>query len=484
VIEIKVETIDIISNIEERFKVDQWIIEGVHIWPFLRLKLGQRLEIKKYTNFPKVEIKKFSYLLRVLRAIFTARNPITKIGDCDTLILNDGSGFYLSSEGVKNRHYDHLITAHKNATSVKLEFLNYAKPNMDIKNYKAYNIESWLDKQYLISFAQSLVVTKYKRYMVTFDDEYAEFTAYIKSIGIYHADFSLEKIRIFVERWKSLCKKLESSFRHLQDMRICYVGTYYGYYGLALTTVLKGLKVKVCEVQHGLQGKSHYAYSNWKVPINGYAQIPEYFIVWTKVDKETLDKWNPSSNVFIVGIPVENLQRNQMTLRSKDKNCITVLYSCSDFLIEKQIGLLKTISTIDSIRMHILIRAHPSDLNKLRDIKSYLDKLKLQNYELFQSSQMPLADVISNADVHITISSSVAIEVNVWTKKSLILRKYGASVLESYNIGLFEYFETAGDLLRLLNNGISNDSNRKAPVNEEVQTYERAEIIVRTIHKR
>lgn len=473
-------TIELIKEIEGQFNVEKWSIDGTPIWPFLRMKIGHRLEIERYSGKSAHQSARRSPVSRATRALFCTIDLRTILENCEVLILNDGSGYYRAMGGEKNRHFDFIVNAHELASSGGARFLDYADSGPSASKLREASIECWLDRQYLKSMLLHFVLPK--RPNIDFGMQYKSFLEHCKGIGVYDVGFEIAAMALFIKRWNYVCRKIESVLAKLADLKVCYITTYYGFYGLAFTAALKKSGVKVVDVQHGLQGKSHYAYASWKLNQGrGYAQIPEYFIVWTDCDKNSLAEWIREDNVFVIGIPFEDIGEEVEADGVKNSGCTEILYSCSNFPVEREIGLLQGIASIGLRNVHFLVRSHPTDLDKLDEIDAYLKEISLQNYELFESSRGSLASVIKAADMHVTICSSVAIEFNSSGKKSLLPKEYAYSVLDEYNIGLFEYFATSSELKGLIGKVVAETKGGATRQVSVQQTFENAKCIVRKL---
>ena len=55
--------VDFINEIEERFDVDEWIVDNIHIWPILRFQLGFQLDniTTKTGNIRKSQLVKKAF---------------------------------------------------------------------------------------------------------------------------------------------------------------------------------------------------------------------------------------------------------------------------------------------------------------------------------------------------------------------------------------------------------------------------------------
>lgn len=67
---------------------------------------------------------------------------------------------------------------------------------------------------------------------------------------------------------------------------------YYSLEGMALCLACRKQGIPSIDIQHGIQGSGHRAYSRWtKVPQNGYELLPTLFWCWSDYEAETISDW-------------------------------------------------------------------------------------------------------------------------------------------------------------------------------------------------
>ena len=91
---------DLISSIEEKFPVDEWVIDGIHVWPIIRMKFAFALSeyFRSSTQSKKGLFKKAfgqinshtRYLYAYLRDYSKNVKPHKSI---DTIFLSDGVSY-------------------------------------------------------------------------------------------------------------------------------------------------------------------------------------------------------------------------------------------------------------------------------------------------------------------------------------------------------------------------------------------------------
>lgn len=216
-----------------------------------------------------------------------------------------------------------------------------------------------------------------------------------------HITLVTEMANIFERKLRKICPKVVAS--------VCW----YSNRTMALTLAARRLGIKTVELQHGVQGRGHFAYSGWqKFPPKGYEVMPDIFWCWGRASVADLMAYNSAlqstAQLLIGGNPWLNKWRpKDIFSRHSDPGSKNILIT----LQHEVSGIL-----LDAIRKSPqvwtwVIRFHPIRSIKDRDADCALFaatghpgvKIARENdsllYELFQKS-----------DVHITESSTCALE--------------------------------------------------------------------------
>lgn len=437
-------TMEVIAECQERFGVAEWQVDGVRVWPFFRLQIGHFLEQQNLAfgnnSFRTVSSK----LKRVTRAIRHVGGLGSRSENGAAAIFNDGSGYYSNAAGVAaNKHYDNIKHALEQLNIEPVHIYDYAAPA--INNLpEVQQLETALDSQFIRARVRDLMTVR--RVPMRMDLEgFKEFRTYCEKLSIDLNILNPAGLCSFVRSWVATRDYMISALPRLKPNSLCFVTTYYGYYGMAYTSAMKSLGNVVVDIQHGLQGASHYAYANWQRDANIlYDQLPQGYLLWTENDARNVRLWAKGDCVQVISPPVPIIDRK--SIGNLDEQRIPgirliVFYSCSLLDVEKQTGLLKQLAQQSLDDIHFLIRCHPTEINNIYEIKKYLYDIGMKSFEVDNSSKYPLANVIYSSDIHVSICSSVAIECNELNHKSILIKKYAYDALNGYDIGLFNYVD-------------------------------------------
>ena len=222
--------------------------------------------------------------------------------------------------------------------------------------------------------------------------------------------------------------------------------SYYSDRAMALIYVCNKLNIITADIQHGVQGDLHAAYSSWQsIPTKGYNTLPNHFLVWSDDEKESIMKWAkncPAHTAKVVGNLFQEkwLSKSDVLISKFDSevdDIVKRMKATKNILFTLQYGIHYDdwiFELIAHTQKHFnwLIRLHPL-LKDKQSIKSLEDKLKqfqITNFELLKSTELPLYSLLRNVNLHVTHSSSTVIEAVNFQIKTILVSNYGAELFE------------------------------------------------------
>lgn len=443
----QIRTMEVISGCQKEFNVFEWEYKAVPAWPFLRMKIGHQLEQKKLASGTDLLSGLAPRLRRIARAAGVIGRPLSPDAS-SAVIFNDGSGYYRHSNGpIINKNFADIEQAMASLGISNISKYNYAQPITPAKD--AIFLEPYLDrqviKQSLMKIESHTPDTKLNHCI-----EYKRFLNYVSGFGINTTAINIKQLTTYIEKWMYVRNAMIDFFQYLEKGSLCLTATYYGFYGMAFVSAMKKLGHVTADVQHGLQGASHYAYGDWPRGSNhSLEQLPHLYLLWTQSDVDNINTWALGQPAYMIGPPVTHARSESLRSTVKVRRNIgdtIFLYSCSPLSTEKNIGLLKKLADLQLQFSYFLIRAHPTELKKLDSIRAYLESINLKAYDLVESSVCGLSEMMEVADANISICSSTAIECSHFGLPSLLVYEYSKDVLDIYDIGLFRYIRENEDL--------------------------------------
>ncbi len=460
----------VLNRIEEEFPVTQWKHRDVEIWPFLRVKLwailsNQSLNISEGTSI--LSVSKFDKYKRLIKGPFRwvyhsfkdFSKSYFRIPDADVFVLGDGISF----TKIQDRYFDKF----SDSMALLLERYDLSLVRVDSSNtfYKprfssSYFIQPMLD----FILAKSIISAKIKK------------TGYnlpgldgVKTIAEeFGLGYLFEESSIHLEVRKIEClakyfQKCLSRGKFRAAMSICY----YTEYGFAMNLACSRIGIPSYDIQHGVQGDSHGAYGAWNnVPREGYNLLPNYFLSWSSLEKTSFEKWSKKlhqHDCIVTGNLLINLWQSdkyewssgfEKVLNDKINSSLSrILVTLSwDVSSKEFIGSTLEVIANTQNEFNWLIRLHPSMMDEKSVVQEMLANSDIHNYELDVSSELPLYTILSNIDLHITHSSSTAIEASYFGVNSIVTSDYGWTLLsgqlESEYINLGITADQISDLIR------------------------------------
>lgn len=195
--------------------------------------------------------------------------------------------------------------------------------------------------------------------------------------------------------------------------KLIFVVCYYSERGLPITIAANQLKIPIIDIQHGIQGESHFAYNG--LIDQSLILTPKAYWLWDgHAEKEFhylsehpwLYFW--SNNFTVSNQKSPKVKRILYTLQPLDNS----------YLITKDL--------MDLIKMtkdyHWVFRFHPQQNQDLTILKEMFDD-EINECITFESGAESLFNSLKQTDIHITNWSSVASEASFFNIPTLFIHK-------------------------------------------------------------
>ena len=444
--------IELIDSIEEQIELSAFKINDVDMWPHIRMQLMISLSPSETEE----NVGKYKYLQRVfskLRLIPTmlmnsiiqnlkyARNTDSKLSSTDILCLTDTSSKRIM---MNDQWYDVFMDP----------ILDYYEP----KAYKWAIIETaqrGLFKTPLYRSTKSISLALIYNYLKSifliksipandvFDRSYEMYSIVMEQNGL--SGYVANRGNLYLEA--SYISQLSKYFlKMLKRMtpKIVFMAPYNGYAGRALCHACNTLSITTVDIQHGVQGEHHHAYSYRKVPSQGFNVLPNIYLTWSDTESSNINKtFKKVSNSR--AITIGNMMLNKF-MHNSDINTYYIKKIEGVFpknngvqyiLITLQWGQAFSSIFLDLLKTSpknyfYLIRLHPSStLQEKKMILNTLAKENLNNFETHFSSLLPIYSLLGFCLLHITRSSSVVLEASRFNVKSIVTDLSGKALYEN-----------------------------------------------------
>ena len=382
--------IDSLQEIQNEFKTNELVYNGVYYWPILKV----RLFFTAYTSINVVKKKPVSkayptksFFNRIIYFIETFWQYI------DVCYFPKKKIKYLSSGFFAHRIFDEgkwLNRYFVNLKGNRLHFEYRAFKNQDI-DLAQHSFEA----ERLLSFYNRFTSIQHPKLEEDklFKSIVDAFNAKTKlSIDLKFANNYLASVLMWNNFWTKILKRTKP-----EEVRVlCYYdATMYG-----LCIAANNLSIPVIDMQHGGQGSLHSAYNFiGELPNGGYHTMPSGFSVWDKLSKIELEnaKIVSHENILLEGNPWIEYNRNKIEHNSTHKT-IDIIYTLQTKVPVPEFLYETIIETADQYKW--VLKTHPRMLNSELDIIKERLKLQLENNSVVIDTESSLLKLLLNSTLH------------------------------------------------------------------------------------
>lgn len=428
-----------ILGLERNFQINDWVIDGVRIWPFLRIKLYFSLIDKIENDQLSFELKTdklknnyIQFLLSILKApililffLLLKKKKFLFFGSYSHRVSFKGEFF--------NRFFDTIIDQlsiknfsyvfDTNTYKVKLPIRN-KKINFDL-NY--YSLTFFYLYRIKLKFSPKLQHEELNGY-----DKFLDFLSRNEITSDLIKRFEKPLIRISVKDILIYKKFFDILLNIVQPEKI-FVLSYYSnqLYALNIACFAKG--IETIDLQHGPKANFHAAYGKWSnVPSEGYQMLPKTFWSWDEMSSSITKEWTNNTNYhksIVYGNPwLDYFNSNSFELPFKENGFILYTLQPLSFDVLFPVELIKIII---SSNKKWYVRLHPLQYHDKEKLICFFKKENiLDKIELNKASSYPLPFLISNCLIHLSNYSGCTIEAAIMGKYSLIFHEYGESIFK------------------------------------------------------
>jgi hypothetical protein len=424
---------NIILEIENKFDVNNWKINELHIWPLVRIRLylllahNHNIDDKNNNKHPDKNINE-RFFIKVKSYIalkyFALKNIIkylvwiNKIPQTKNL-FTDADVYRVD---YKNKRYNRFFDTFVEQNNIYNDslFLLFDKKTINNIYHK--------EKKYIYhsAFEGFKLLRKYAKVDKQFYfklDNYNNFILYLNNNLItqkYAPSFSIDKVKeqlISFYIKKEFFKKIFSKTKVKKLHVLCY----YSPEPMAMIVAANQLAIDNEEYQHGPQTTEHLAYATWtKLPDEGYDMLPRNFWCWDESSKKIIEKWILSNKKYSAknrgNLWIDFWKKQEIKYSFENY----ILYSLQPNPVKtEELFDDKIIQAIINSNYLWFIRLHPSQINHIDDYKNIIKQNGIEHKVNIENATFdPLPQILSSTKLHITFYSGTAIEAtffNVYT---------------------------------------------------------------------
>lgn len=467
-----------VEDIEERFPVKTWTVNGIHVWPLIRLKLKNYLFVK--THQPEIG-KKLCFFKRIYYFLSgQVKYYCAYIADSrHNASLKDAAPvifFTYSAHRVllKNKWFDRYCDPFIGC--FRSWGLNTLTIETGTPTY-SYRIPRFSDSMYIqkkVDLIKALNRLFPKKYFEENLNELNVFLSFLGSGDYKGLNISVGQLRQETAIILDIADYFKSHFVRVKP-KLAFIADFYSSLeSMGFLIACRQSNIRCIDIQHGTIGAYHLAYNGWlSVPESGYELLPDVFWCWSKEDVDEIQKWSHGASFSHQAYAGSNLWLNlwndphndivqyydgiMMNYKSKNKNVRYAVYT-----FDMYFGLPDwVIAVIKSTSPHLFwwIRLHPSQLSEGEAVRKTLRENGVTNFDLDFATDMPLPVLFRHCDIHITATSSSIKEAAYFSVPSIFTHPDGADHhRQEVTSGMAMKACTLEDLMQVLKEQISKKS--------------------------
>lgn len=430
---VRSEFISKLNYFEDKYDVQDWVVNGYHIWPILKLYIFFSIFRLKYNEVSKKE-STYIKLYRLIHSFFSFFKLVFLKKRKKKHVMFSGANNYRVSYQNKfvNRFYFpfYKICKDNNTPFVTVDFDRRDKT----KEYQERkNIFFLKDYTYITYFFRKF------RFKKNHPNELLNFDSFVTELNIaLNSNFDEKKLINLlhqkteeINNYKYVYNIFIKKFNVDLGIGICY----YSLPMFAFHNLCNDLGIKSIDYQHGTQGDSHVSYTGfYKEFKDKLSLLPKAFWVWDEPSAANLEKWVAINNKEVLrggNSWLQYLTKNDKNMGADlSPNKKIILYTMQFDFLDKEI--------IDAIKLAgndyvWWLRLHPRKTHIIDELEKLLEKEGLKDrVEIKKATELPLIQILSSTFVHISKFSGSIIEAEQCGVSSIIIDVIGLEAFKEY----------------------------------------------------
>ncbi len=426
------ERIEIIENIlkfEKKYRVEEWTVDNIHIWPIIRLELFFSLAVNNNKLSQKSRKRSMSVLLKNL--LYTFIFFVKRYKAAKVVFVGAESHRINFKNSSYNRYLDPLLdhlVENQSTNSYIIEYRGditktplYYKPHRVIEIFRLF---------YIINIFFDRFGTIYWKRTKVHLPSYSEFQNEAKLLGFKTDGLLLERVCQKVAKIKLYNRVFEHVFSKIGP-DVCVQLCYYNTETLSLNLAAYRKGVISIDMQHGTQGPLHIAYTKWgSIPNHGYELLPKIFWCWDMESYRNINAWSQTTryhSAIIGGNPWVDfiLNNNTFDVGFLPKNIVLYTMQPTGELLEDYI-----INAIvqSSSKFSWFLRLHPRQKERKQELEEKLAAYNISQFvNIQEATELPLPILLKHSCVHITKFSGATIEAASLGTPTILMDEIGTS---------------------------------------------------------
>lgn len=419
--------VDWLNQVELDYPVNSWVVNGVKIWPLIKMHLFFSIFYPAIHNRStwirlKLFLKRMWLAVRGISAFFFRLQ--LKFLKAPVVFAGAGAHRVTYQDFRFNRYFDPMLDFLEE-NQVRSYLFEYQGESSNVyKPGRVVELEKLFPYFYCRSFFHRGVIQNKESL------DKVIFAASEKwGISVPEVEKSLKERVDQVFAWSNLFHWIFSKTQPEYSVGLCY----YKDQMLGMNLACSRLGIKSVDMQHGLSGDLHAAYSGFnRAPDIGYELLPDIFWTWDAGSSTCINNWISRTGtrfhkVVQGGNPwIEYLMSDPALERAVKLPEDIIVYALQPVypIIEDHImvAIKKTAG-----KYNWWLRLHPRSSQAFRDD---LERLLLQ-HEIFDkvevalATSLPLPFIFKNTVAHISKFSGTIIEASICGVISIIVDELG-----------------------------------------------------------
>ncbi len=410
------ETIACLQAWEERFPVLDWCVNGLHVWPLIRIRLGSLLLAAGRGSGPKVVDGPFQRWRRSLTAaaarVRHSASEIRAVTPVDAVFLGRPANRH-PIDGVWCERFSDPIADILEAQGLSSLHLEHRSPETDYRlpRHRPSLVVTGAVARRL--FGSGLPVLGSASL-----EGFEEFAAAVRLL-VPASPVSRQWVARRARDLDRVARYFDGVLRRA-DPLVAFCTVYYSVVGMALCVAARRRGIPAVDVQHGVT-LGNPAYEGWsRFPEGGYASLPACFWSWSDADAGPVRAWpatarpahraviggHPQMALWQSGDPLTESLRARIPARDGARYTILVTLNWSSGFSEE----LQRLLLAAPADWHWWIRLHPLMDRQRGWIREWCSRELGGRVHVDQPTDLPLPLLLGAADVHLTHNSTVVQE--------------------------------------------------------------------------
>jgi hypothetical protein len=400
-----------LQRIERMHPVFKLHLEGVPIWPLIRIYLGMRAlagEGQELSHNPKPDRMQAAGVLRGL-------GQLTRLGkgpeQADLLFLTNRT-YQALEDGHTVDKFAHPLMESAAALGYRSVLVNTGpEPAFPWRVGSRFWVRSVHDVRQLRSAFFWRTHHFHSTASLIPADLYRNLTGMFSEKVVDGLEAAFQDLRFLSRFYASLIDRCRP--RHV------FVTCWYSLDNMAILNACHARGIPTTDLQHGVQGPAHLAYADWPgIPATGCSVMPTNFWCWDNASASHLNSWlpHPAHRAVHAGSPwLERTMNAAPAVRREH-----VLFTLQPIVGAIPDGLERVI--LQNENTFWTFRLHPNALHMAASVHEWAKRHGIEGRSATQlPHETPIASALSRTMVHVTLFSSVIREAAMVNVPSIAL---------------------------------------------------------------